>query len=91
MHLTRALEMRRRVLEPTSYYIAITLGALADLDRMRGRLKEAEARYREAITQWERSGRDAQGDIGVITAGYVELLKGQGRDAEAATIAAKSR
>ncbi len=91
MHLTRALEMRRRVLEPTSYYIAITLGALADLDRMRGRLKEAEARYREAITQWERSGRDAQGDIGVIAAGYVELLKGQGRDAEAATIAAKSR
>ena len=91
MHLTRALEMRRRILEPTSYYIAITLGALADLDRTRGRPKEAEARYRDAITQWERSGRDAQGDISVITAGYIELLKGQGRDAEAATIAAKSR
>jgi hypothetical protein len=83
--------MRQKSLEPTSYYIAITLGALGDLERARRRTREAETFYRRAIAQWEASARDAQADIGAITQGYVELLRSEGRDAEAAAIEAKSR
>jgi serine/threonine protein kinase/Tfp pilus assembly protein PilF len=90
-HLRQALEIRQRILEPNSYYIAITLGALADLERDRGRPREAEELYRRAIAQWESSGRDAQGSISAITRGYVELLRGEGRRAEAAAIEAKGR
>jgi eukaryotic-like serine/threonine-protein kinase len=90
-HLRRALEMRRKILEPNSYYIALTLGALADLERARGHPRQAEELYRQAIAQWEASGRDAQSDISVITAGSVELLRSQGREGEAKAIEAKSR
>jgi serine/threonine protein kinase/Flp pilus assembly protein TadD len=90
-HLRQALEIRQRILEPNSYYIAVTLGALADLERDRGRPREAEELYRRAIGQWESSGRDAQGSISAITRGYVELLRGEGRQAEAAAIEAKGR
>jgi serine/threonine protein kinase/tetratricopeptide (TPR) repeat protein len=90
-HLRRALEMRQKILEPNSYYIAVTLGALADLERDRGRPREAEELYRRAIAQWESSGRDAQGSISTITRGYVQLLRGEGRRAEAAAIEAKGR
>ena len=90
-HLRRALEIRRKSLEPTSYYIAITLAAQGDLERARRRPAEAERLYREAVTQWESSGRDAQGSISTITQGYVELLRGQGRTQEAAAIVAKGK
>ncbi len=90
-HLRRALEIRRKSLEPTSYYIAITLAALGDLERARRQEAAAETLYREAVAQWESSGRDAQGSISAITQGYVELLRGQGRTREAAAIAAKGK
>jgi hypothetical protein len=51
----------------------------------------AESLYRRAIAQWEDSGRDAQESISVVSQGYVELLREQGRNAEAAAIEAKSR
>jgi eukaryotic-like serine/threonine-protein kinase len=90
-HLRRALELRQKTLEPNSYYIAVTLGALGDLERARRRPREAEMLYRRAIAQWKASGRDAQGNIASITRGYVELLRSEGREAEAAAIEAKGR
>ncbi len=90
-HLRRALELRRKTLEPTSYYIALTLGAMGDLEQARGRPREAEDLYRQAIAQWEASGRDAQGNIAAITTGYVALLRRQGRTAEASAIEARGR
>jgi hypothetical protein len=83
--------MRQKSLEPNSYYIAVTLGAMGDLERARRHPREAETFYRRAIAQWEASGRDAQADIGSIAQGYVELLRSEGREAEAAAIEAKGR
>jgi serine/threonine protein kinase/Tfp pilus assembly protein PilF len=91
IHLRRALAMRQKSLEPNSYYIAVTLGAMGDLERARRHPREAETFYRRAIAQWEASGRDAQADIGSIAQGYVELLRSEGREAEAAAIEAKGR
>jgi tetratricopeptide (TPR) repeat protein len=90
-HLTRALEMRQKILEPNSYYTAITLGALGDLARAQKRYAQAEGFYRRAVAQWESSGRDAQASIETITEGYVAMLQQQGRTREAAAIQAKAR
>jgi non-specific serine/threonine protein kinase/serine/threonine-protein kinase len=90
-YLRRGLALRQKILEPNSFYIALTIGALADLERARGRPVAAESLYRRAIAQWEDSGRDAQESISVVSQGYVELLREQGRNAEAAAIEAKSR
>jgi non-specific serine/threonine protein kinase/serine/threonine-protein kinase len=90
-YLDRALALRQKILEPNSYYIAVTIGALADLERARGRQVAAESLYRRAIAQWEASGRDAQGSISMVSEGYVQLLRQQGRTAEAAAVEAKSR
>jgi hypothetical protein len=64
---------------------------MADLEQARRRPREAEDLYREAIEQWEASGRDAEGNIAAITTGYVALLRSQGRTAEAAAIEAGGR
>lgn len=90
-YLRRALALRQKILEPNSYYIAVTLGALADLERARRRPVAAESLYRRAIAQWEASGRDAQGSVAEVSDGYVDLLREQGRTAEAAAIEAKGR
>jgi serine/threonine protein kinase/tetratricopeptide (TPR) repeat protein len=89
-HLRLALEMRRKSLEPNSYYIALTIGAQADLERDRKRYAEAEKLYRQAMAQWEASGRDEPVSTTIIH-GYVEMLRGLGRNQEAAALEAKAR
>jgi serine/threonine protein kinase/Tfp pilus assembly protein PilF len=89
-HLQLALELRRKSLEPNSYYIALTLSAQADLARDRRQYMEAEQLYRQAMAQWEASGRD-EAASSTITQGYVEMLRGLGRNAEAAALEAKVR
>ena len=80
--------MRRKSLEPNSYYIALTLGAQADLARDRRQHVEAERLYRQAMAQWEASGRD-EAASSTITQGYAEMLRGLGRNGEAAALEAK--
>ncbi len=89
-HLGLALDLRRKSLEPHSYYIAMTLGAQADLARDRKRYAEAEKLYRQAMAQWEASGRDSAASS-TITQGYAAMLRGQGRTQEAAALEAKVR
>jgi hypothetical protein len=60
------------------------------LARDRKQFAEAESLYRRAMAQWEASGRDEAVST-TITHGYVEMLRGQGRNEEAAALEAKAR
>ena len=86
--LRRALAIREKSLEPTSFYTAQTLDALAELYRETQRYDRAEGMYRRAMKQWEGSGREDANEMRAATArGYAEMLRRQGRNAEAAALA----
>jgi serine/threonine protein kinase/Tfp pilus assembly protein PilF len=81
--LRAALELRRKVLEPNSFYTAETLGELGNLYRDERRNDEAAQMYRQALRQWDASGRPHAEGWNDIAHGYVELLRRLGRGAEA--------
>ena len=86
-NLRRALAIREKSLEPTSFYTAQTLDALAELYRETQRYDRAEEMYRRAMKQWEGSGREDAIAMRTATArNYAEMLRRQGRGAEAAAL-----
>lgn len=86
VHLRRALDIRQKSLDPTSYYTATTLGALGDLDRDRGETGPAERLYAQALAKWDSSGHASDGDRAEIVRNYADLLRREGRGAEATAI-----
>ena len=58
-YLRRALTVQREVLAPESVHLADTLMVLGMLEDAKGDLRQAEARYREALAIYERHPRDA--------------------------------
>ncbi|HZC29234.1 MAG TPA: tetratricopeptide repeat protein, partial [Gaiellaceae bacterium] len=81
----RALAVKRTRFGAQHPSVAITLNNLAVNARRRGRPEEAEALYRRALTALGTVERDHPNRL-LTQRNYAKLLRGLGRDAEAARL-----
>jgi tetratricopeptide (TPR) repeat protein len=82
--LDTALALRRKALEPTSYYTGETLEALADLYAATDRYARADSAYRAVLGIWDASGREDRAKRRAATLkSYAALLKKSGRSSNA--------
>ena len=72
--LTRALEIRRRVLPPTDPELALTLGALAGHHQRRGELERSRELYRQALAVFRDPGERRHPASVTLMGDYASLL-----------------
>jgi len=89
--LRRALTIREKSLEPTSQYFGASYHALANLYRDQGKYDLAEPLYERALKQWEAARGADSSDWHEVVHDYTEMLRHQGRDAEATAWEKKAR